>query len=212
MKQMSKWLAGSFKRACQKCAFISRPGWRTGIVGLGLVGCMGLGQAQAQQPKNTANYEVARLKATLQQVVQEHERIVGLMEQNRQVTQAIIKRLVEVEKKAGQASNQSRVNLATKADIQALQNQIAIERKAREQAIAELIRSVSREISRASSVSNAGGGNSGGPSQGVYTVVGGDTLSTIAQAFGVSVKALKKANNLTDDIIRVEQKLTIPAK
>ena len=43
----------------------------------------------------------------------------------------------------------------------------------------------------------------------------GDTLSTIAKAHGVSLKALVAANNLTPDQvnhIKVNQSLTIPAK
>jgi LysM repeat protein len=47
----------------------------------------------------------------------------------------------------------------------------------------------------------------------VYTVKSGDTLTTIAKKFpGVTVKAIRTANNLTTDKIRVGQKLTIPAK
>ncbi|MDT8389552.1 MAG: LysM peptidoglycan-binding domain-containing protein [Lentisphaeria bacterium] len=170
----------------------------------------------AQQSQPASAYDVARLKAGLQQVIEEHDRIVGLLEQNKQVTEAIIQRLQAVEEKSAANAAQSRTGLATKADVQALQNQIAQERKARELAMAELIRSVSQEISRVGGGGQTGGGTTGGAvsagaTQGVYTVVAGDTLSTIAKAFGVSVTALKQANNLTDDMIRVNQKLTIPA-
>jgi LysM repeat protein len=41
-------------------------------------------------------------------------------------------------------------------------------------------------------------------------VVSGDTLSKIAAKFGVSVTALKAANKLTTDTIKVGQKLVIP--
>ena len=43
-----------------------------------------------------------------------------------------------------------------------------------------------------------------------YVVVSGDTLSKIAAKFGVSVTALKAANKLTTDTIKVGQKLVIP--
>ena len=43
-----------------------------------------------------------------------------------------------------------------------------------------------------------------------YTVVSGDTLTRIANQFGVTVKAIKTANNLTSDTIRVGQVLVIP--
>lgn len=46
----------------------------------------------------------------------------------------------------------------------------------------------------------------------VYRVKGGDNLGKIAKKHGVSVKALRAANNLTSDNIRVGQKLKIPAK
>lgn len=43
-----------------------------------------------------------------------------------------------------------------------------------------------------------------------YKVKSGDTLAKIAKKNGVSVRALKSANHLSSDVIRVGQKLTIP--
>jgi LysM repeat protein len=45
-----------------------------------------------------------------------------------------------------------------------------------------------------------------------YTVKSGDTLTKVAKKHGVSLKALKAANNLTTDHIKVGEKLVIPAK
>lgn len=45
-----------------------------------------------------------------------------------------------------------------------------------------------------------------------YVVKKGDALSIIARRNGISVKELKKANNLTSDNIRIGQKLVIPTK
>ena len=45
-----------------------------------------------------------------------------------------------------------------------------------------------------------------------YVVKSGDNLSKIAKSLGVSVKALRSANSLTTDKIKVGQKLKIPAK
>ncbi len=45
-----------------------------------------------------------------------------------------------------------------------------------------------------------------------YTVKSGDTLTRIASHFGVSLKALRSANNLKTDSIKVGQVLKIPAK
>lgn len=45
-----------------------------------------------------------------------------------------------------------------------------------------------------------------------YTVKSGDTLSKIATHFGTTVKAIRAANGLTTDKIKVGDKLKIPAK
>ena len=45
-----------------------------------------------------------------------------------------------------------------------------------------------------------------------YTVKSGDTLIKIAADHKTTVKALRSANNLTTDKIKVGQKLKIPAK
>jgi len=52
----------------------------------------------------------------------------------------------------------------------------------------------------------------GASSGSTYTVKGGDTLGRIAKKNGISVKALRAANNLSGDKINVGQKLKIPAK
>lgn len=46
---------------------------------------------------------------------------------------------------------------------------------------------------------------------GAYTVKAGDSLGKIAHQHGTSVAAIKSANNLTSDNIRLGQKLVIPA-
>jgi LysM repeat protein len=45
-----------------------------------------------------------------------------------------------------------------------------------------------------------------------YSVKSGDTLMKIAREHGTTVKALRAANNLKTDQIKVAQKLKIPAK
>lgn len=50
----------------------------------------------------------------------------------------------------------------------------------------------------------------GGNVQNTYTVQSGDTLYQIAQRFGTTVDALKSANNLTSNTLRVGQVLKIP--
>ena len=45
-----------------------------------------------------------------------------------------------------------------------------------------------------------------------YVVKSGDCLSVIASRFGTTTRALKKANNLSSDVIRVGQSLVIPGQ
>lgn len=45
-----------------------------------------------------------------------------------------------------------------------------------------------------------------------YVVQRGATLTAIAKAYGVSIDAIKKANNKTSDALRVGEKLKIPRK
>jgi peptidoglycan DL-endopeptidase LytF len=43
-----------------------------------------------------------------------------------------------------------------------------------------------------------------------YTVVAGDSLSVIAKRYGITVEALRSANNLTSDLLRIGQTLSLP--
>lgn len=45
----------------------------------------------------------------------------------------------------------------------------------------------------------------------IHTVVKGDTLSSIAKKYGVTITDLKKTNKLTSDTIKIGQKLQIPS-
>lgn len=51
----------------------------------------------------------------------------------------------------------------------------------------------------------------GGESTGGYTVMPGDTIATIARKHGISATDLRAANNRTSDIVRVGEKLQLPA-
>ncbi len=46
----------------------------------------------------------------------------------------------------------------------------------------------------------------------IYVVQRGATLTAISKAYGVSVDAIRKANNMTSDVLRVGQSLKIPRK
>jgi LysM repeat protein len=67
--------------------------------------------------------------------------------------------------------------------------------------------------SATTSAPGTGTGTDAAPgSEQIYTVKSGETLSKIASNHGVSIKALRSANNLKTDKIKVGQKLKIPAK
>ena len=59
---------------------------------------------------------------------------------------------------------------------------------------------------------STGGGVTASSAEKTYTVKSGDTLLKIAKTHGVSIKALRSANNLRTDRIKVGDKLKIPAK
>jgi len=91
-----------------------------------------------------------------------------------------------------------------------LRQALDAERRDRAKMIDSVIATVKDEMNKIVSKLPARG-TSGPAAQGEYTVARGDTLGAIAQAFNVSVKALKDANKLKNDLIREGQKLTIPA-
>ena len=50
------------------------------------------------------------------------------------------------------------------------------------------------------------------PETSIYVVQSGDYLAKISKKFNVTIAAIKKANNMTNDVVRVGQKLKIPGK
>ena len=50
------------------------------------------------------------------------------------------------------------------------------------------------------------------PETTTYVVQSGDYLAKISKKFNVTIAAIKKANNMTNDVVRVGQKLKIPGK
>lgn len=64
--------------------------------------------------------------------------------------------------------------------------------------------------SSAATGSEQGGASADNGSGEVYTIKSGDTLGRIARHFGVTVKAIEEANNLSSTKIYVGKKLTIP--
>ncbi len=66
-------------------------------------------------------------------------------------------------------------------------------------------------VSAAAASAGPASGNTGTSEQ-MYAVKSGDTLSTIARQYGTTVRAIRAANNLRSDSIKVGQKLKMPGK
>jgi nucleoid-associated protein YgaU len=140
----------------------------------------------AQTGASGANY--ARLKADLDVVREDQRRLYGMIQETQKTLVAVNARLDRLEQRLG--------GLVTGE-------------------IERLVAKINRSAPSANTSSDSAGDGAAsrewsGAVQGEYTVVSGDTLSTIAQAFGITTKKLMQANSLKDDIIRVGQKLIIP--
>lgn len=76
--------------------------------------------------------------------------------------------------------------------------------------ITQLVNEVNAKLRQVGTQSSNSGGSRAAVSGRLHTVESGHTLSTIAAAYGSTVKAIKDANNLKSDVIFVGQKLVIP--
>ncbi len=76
--------------------------------------------------------------------------------------------------------------------------------------IQETLSRVEQLVAKAAAARPAGSSSSNRGSGREHVVESGHTLSAIAQAYGTTVSAIKKANNLKSDSIYIGQKLFIP--
>lgn len=94
-------------------------------------------------------------------------------------------------------------------DLKKLEDRIAAVDAARQKDRQVIIEQIAKELA------GMGAGKSPGKSApatdtGEHVVAKGETLSSIAKNYGISVADLKKANSLTGNDIKIGQKLTIP--
>ncbi len=149
--------------------------------------------AQQQQALREVEFAVQRLAARFDAIEQRQD--------------ALSARLAALERGDGRSS------LATKDEVAALRTDLAALKAAQSRMRGEIVDDLSGRISaiterqaraQAAARETRGSGYS-------HVVESGQTLSAIAEAYGVSVRAIMKANKITDPTkLQVGQKLFIP--
>lgn len=168
-----------------------------GLTGLLLflnVGCVTMVD-QASLAQQQADYD--RMQEDMQRL---NEKLGGI-----QLEQQNLAREIEGLRKA------PREDLVTKNRLDTLDRQVQALAAGREADRKQIVSDLSHKVAAIVGTSSSSGRGGGGAETGYEHVVeSGQTLSTIAAAYKVSVSSIKKANNLKSDIVRVGQKLFIP--
>jgi LysM repeat protein len=132
-------------------------------------------------------------------------KVAALEQANAQLQREVSDLQVKLSQAQGNASAQ---------ELQQLRERVAqldIQREKDKQAILEQLSKELAAMARSRAASSASSSSSGGSDVGYeHKVEAGQTLSDIARAYKTTVSAIKKANNLTSDNIRVGQVLFIP--
>ena len=127
-------------------------------------------------------------------------------------------RIARLEDNVRQSNAAGSADIASlQRDLAALKSETAALRADRDAMKREIVNEISTEVakllaSQQKSAAAAAAATAAAQSQSGYEhkVQAGQTLSAIAQAYGVSVEKIKKANGLKNDVIRVGQTLFIP--
>jgi LysM repeat protein len=104
---------------------------------------------------------------------------------------------------------------ASANDLQALEKRVRELDAAREADKKAIIDQLAKELASMSGGSHGGGTvppAATSPNPNEHIVQKGETLTSIAKASGVTIADLRKANNLTSDVLKVGQKLVVPQK
>jgi len=196
-----------------------------GAAALGVGGCVLLEPAGTQDIQMAQHQRLSRDLAELRRQQQDrathtaalqndvravHElraKVIALAEENQaqaQKVQDLERRVVDAEGRVRALSN------TMTQQMDRLRSALAQEEQTRKKSISEVIKIVSQTVEGAVQNVRRYVSPPSAEKQ-TYTVVGGDTLSAISTAFGVSIEAIKKANNLKGDTIVVGRTLTIPS-
>jgi predicted RNase H-like nuclease (RuvC/YqgF family) len=168
-------------------------------------------QAAARQDSDRASREVAALRADLHAFQESQKQLYAVIDELRQENSA---RAQEIEKlRSLVASLDSRVSTADgawRSEMGSFKERLAQDQQ---KAMTKLTGNLADEMARnLNQIRQANEGSRAAAATQEYTVQAGDTISAIAKAFNLTPDALRAANGLKGDTIRVGQKLKIPGR
>ena len=154
-----------------------------------------------------------QLQAQMEELKQDVKQVETAAASKEQVRE-VLNEVAEMDKRFAKSDRASQERIAT------LNSALEKESKIRTEAIKTTIANVGETIAKNNEqiqeqqkkILKALNAAAATPStQGDYTVQKGDSLAMVAQAFGVSVSGIVRANNLKSQTLRVGQRLVIPA-
>ena len=159
-------------------------------------GCETLSGQQRRQREVRLNSDIANLKASVSRLEQ---RLTGIEEGREDVYAQI----------SGAQEHRAKSEAQHRAEIEALESQLAAQRAAQEKMRKDLVTDLSKKMETIIK-SQTASSYSGVPGV-IHTVQSGQTLSAIAAAYGIKSKSIIKANRLKNpNNLKVGQKLLIP--
>ena len=173
-----------------------------------LLSVWGVGCASMTGP----NPDEARRDADVQMMAQRLNELQEQVKAVQQENQSLVQEMEQVRAASRGAGStvQSRLD-ALEKQLQTLQKARAEDRQAIIDDISHKIQGMLAGSAGRSSSSSSGGGSSSDTGY-EHVVKSGETLSEIAHAYGVTTSAIRQANRMKSDTVRVGQKLFIPEK
>ena len=165
----------------------------------------------AQQAPSVQRRELASLRADIQLLAERCRHLTGAVEALTKDCTELSRQLEAANRKIGAVEDRAQRDEMRIVDLERV---VAEEIAARKTGDERTIQVVAEEIARMLDQSRLRDPppevESVPRGIGTYTVSRGDTLTAIAEAFGVALGALRAENDLTGDLIREGQRLRIP--